>query len=89
MPRPKGSKNKKKSALVENVDEKLTSVQQEVERLTAELKSRKAELKKLMKAKAESDQAAAEKKAEEDKQRLIEAVSASGKTIEEVLALLK
>ena len=42
-----------------------------------------------MKEKAKADKAAAARKAEEDKARLLDAVAASGKTIEEVLELLK
>ena len=54
MPRPKGSKNKAK-AVIENVDEKIAAVEAEIAKLTADLKEKKTELKKLVKAKAEAD----------------------------------
>ena len=43
MPRPKGSKNKKaifESISLESVDEKISAVQAEIEKLTADLKAR-------------------------------------------------
>ncbi len=92
MPRPKGSKNKKKTEIILDpnaLDEQIKAAEAEIETLTAALKVKKAELKKLVKDKAEAEKTAAEKKAEEDKAKLLEAVAASGKSIEEVLELLK
>jgi len=92
MPRPKGSKNKKrsgKSLVVENFDERIAVVQAEIETMAGELKAKKAELKKVLKEKAKADRLAAAKKAEEEKARLLDAVAASGKTVDEILALLK
>lgn len=95
MPRPKGSKNKAKAVetaavtTVEDIDVKIASVEKEIEEANAVIKAKKAELKALVKAKAEAEKAAAEKKAEEDKARILEAVAASGKSIEEILELLK
>ena len=89
MPRPKGSKNKKVTAIVENVDEKIAALETDIEKLTAELKTKKAELKQLAKAKAEAEKAAAARKAEEDKKKLLAAVEQSGKSIDEILELLK
>lgn len=57
--------------------------------MTAELKAKKAELKKLEKAKIAAEEAAASAKAEEDRERLLTAIAASGKSIDEVLELLK
>lgn len=91
MPRPKGSKNKKSPAVVdtiENIDEKITTVESAIAALTEELKAKKAELKELTKAKAEAEKLAAEKKAEEDKARLMEAIAASGKSVDEIISLL-
>ena len=51
--------------------------------------AKKAELKALVKAKAESDKIAAAKKAEEDKAALLAAFEQSGKSIEEILDMLK
>ncbi len=87
MPRPKGSKNK--VTLPANIDEQIANVNAEIEELAGSLKAKKAELKKLMKDKVEADRIAAEKKAEEDRQRIIEAVEASGKTLDEILEMLK
>lgn len=88
MPRPKGSKNKAKS-VVENVDEKLVAVESEIVELAAALKAKKAELKKLKKAKLLADKAAEEKKAEEEKAAILEAIARSGKSMDEILDLLK
>ena len=87
MPRPKGSKNK--VTLPANIDEQIATVNAEIGNLTASLKQKKAELKKLMKDKAEADRIAAEKKAEEDKAKILAAVEASGKTVDEILEMLK
>ena len=92
MPRPKGSKNKKPADVIvvnEEVAGKIAAVEAEIADLGNQLKAKKNELKALMKEKAKADKAAAAKKAEEDKARLLDAVAASGKTIEEVLELLK
>lgn len=94
MPRPKGSKNKKKT-VVENVvsidtlNEQISAVEAEIEEITAALKAKKAELKKLVKARSAAEEQAAAQKAEEDKAKLLEAVAASGKSIDEVLEMLK
>ena len=88
MPRPKGSKNKAK-IIVENVDEKIAAVEAEIEELTAALKAKKADLKKLKKAKLQADKAAEEKKAEEDKIKLLDAIAQSGKSVDEILDMLK
>ena len=73
MPRPKGSKKK----LVLSVDERITAVTAEIESLQEQLKEKKVELKQL---KAEKE--------EEDQKRLFAAVVASGKSIDEVIALI-
>ena len=88
MPRPKGSKNKVKTIVMENADEKIAAVEQEIAELTDALKAKKAELKALVKAKAESDKIAAAKKAEADKAALFAAFEQSGKSVEEILKLL-
>ena len=63
---------------VVNVAERIEAVKAEIEKLTVDLKAKKAELKKL-----EPEQA------DEDKAKIIEAFLASGKTAEEVVAWLK
>ena len=89
MPRPKGSKNKKVLAGLENVEEQIAALEAEIAAVTADLKAKKANLKKLTKAKLEADKAAAARKAETDRQKLLEAVEKSGKSIDEILAMLK
>jgi len=88
MPRPKGSKNKK-LVIVENIDEKIAAAEKEIAELTDTLKTKKAYLKELIKAKAESAKIAAAKKAEEDKATILAAVEKSGKSVEEILEMLK
>ena len=94
MPRPKGSKNKKTLAAVSaqaatEIDSRIAAVEAEIEELSEKLKARKAELKTLAREKAKADAAAAAKKAEEDKTAILAAVEASGKSLDEILALLK
>ncbi len=88
MPRPRGSKNKKQT-IVDNIDEKIAAAEKEIAELTEKLKAKKAELKKLTKVKVENARIAAEKKAEEDKATILSAVEKSGKSVEEILELLK
>lgn len=83
MPRPKGSKNKKATAAiptitVEEIEQKIAAAEAEIEELGAQLKSRKAELKALVKEKEAAVAAAAEKKAEEDKKAILDAFQKSG-----------
>ncbi len=91
MPRPKGSKNKKTTVVietVENIDERIAATESAISTLTEELKAKKAELKELTKAKAAAEKLAAEKKAEEDKTKLLDAVAASGKSIDEIIDMI-
>lgn len=88
MPRPKGSKNRK-TPVAAAPDANVEAISKEIEELTAALKAKKAELKKALQAKAKAEKAAAAKQAAEDKARLLKAVAASGKTVDEVLELLK
>lgn len=60
------------------IDEKLEKIKADIEALNAEIKEKKAELKELEK-----------EKAEENKAKILAAVEESGKSIEEVLELLK
>ena len=97
MPRTKGSKNKKTAATntmeinisIESLDEQIKTTEAEIESMTAALKDKKTELKALLKKKDKAEKIAAEKKAEEEKARLLEAVAASGKSIDEILEMLK
>ena len=73
MPRTKGSKNK--STLT--VDERIAQVTAEIEALQGQVKEKKALLKKLN-----------DEKAEEDQKRLMAAVLASEKTVDEIIDMI-
>ena len=91
MPRTKGSKNKKTGVVIEtieNIDEKIAAAETAIAELTEALKAKKAERKQLIKAKAEAELVAAEKKAEEEKAKLLEAVAASGKSVAEIIEMI-
>lgn len=79
----------KKTIIPENIEEKIAEVEKELADLTTKAKAKKVELKKLVKAKEQALKVAAEKKAAEDKEKLMKAVADSGKTVEEVLEFLK
>ena len=74
MPRPKGSKNK--STLT--IDEQITQATARVEDLRVQLKAAEAELKKLETLRDE-----------EQMKTLMEAVAASGKSVSDVIAMVK
>ena len=75
MARTRGSKNKTAPA---SVEEKIRAVETEISRLQDELKTKKAERKKLL---AQQD--------EENQQKILAAVEKSGKSFDEVMAFLK
>ena len=92
MPRPKGSKNKKafeQMESIENIDERIAAAETAIASLSEELKAKKAELKRYQKMKEDAERIAAEKKVEEDRAAILAAVEASGKSVEEILELLK
>ena len=96
MPRPKGSKNKKTiqalatiATTVDSFDEQIAAVNKEIDELNAALKARKADLKKLTAKKLKAEKAAADRKLEEDKEKIFDAIKQSGKSAEEILALIK
>ena len=74
MPRPKGSKNK--STLT--IDEQITQAAARVEDLRVQLSEAEAELKKLETLRDE-----------EQMKTLMEAVAASGKSVADVIAMVK
>ena len=73
MARTKGSKNK---ATIK-IEEKIAAVMGQIEEKENELKALKADLKALQKEKAAAD-----------KKKILDAVEASGKSTEEILAML-
>ena len=88
---PRG--RRKNVEIIENIDEKITAVNNEIEDLKVQIKDKKQELKKLIKAKADNERIAAEKKAAEEKEKVIAAVTSAiekgEKTAEEILDYLK
>ena len=79
----------RKKIVYDNVDEKIKNVEAEIKSLSDELKVKRTERRKLLKAKAAADEIALAKKAEADKEKVVKAFMASGKSLEEVLELLK
>ena len=74
---------------IENIDERIAATEAAIASLSEELKAKKAELKRYQKMKEEAERIAAEKKVEEDRAAILAAVEASGKSVEEILELLK
>ena len=98
MPRTKGSKNRVKKSVVqevkdlqtvEGITDKIAEIEAEINELNASLKKKKLELKALQKAKVVAEKTAAKKKAEEDKAAILAAVEKSGKSVDEVLEFLQ
>ena len=87
---PRG--RKKKVEFIENIDERIAAVTNELEDLKVQIKGKKQELKNLIKAKADNERIAAEKKAAEEKEKVIAAVTSAiekgEKTVEEILDYL-
>ena len=75
MPRPKGAKNKPKEVIT--IAEQITKAEAHITEIEEQLKAAKTELKELRKAKKEEEQA-----------KVMEAIEASGKSLEEVLEML-
>ena len=69
-------RGKKKVALT--IDEQIEETKKQIDSITEELKEKKLELKNLETAKAD-----------EEKEKLISAIEASGKSYEEIMQLLK
>ena len=92
MPRPKGSKNKPKvetTLSVDQLNEQISATEAEITALTEQLKTKKAELKVLTKEREAAEKTAVEVKEAEQKAKLLEAVASSGKSIDEVIALIQ
>ena len=94
MPRPKGSKNKKKiivtaATSVEDINLQIVKLEAEIAELTIALKNKKAELKSLNKARIAAEKQADQMKQEAEKKKILEAVEKSGKSIDEILEMLK
>ena len=74
---------------VEAINEKIVALEADIEKINADLKAKKSELKALAKDKEAAIKAAAERKVEEEKVAILDAVKSSGKTVEEILDFLK
>ena len=77
----------------ESIDEKITRLTAEIDKMTVTLKEKKKELKKAIKDKTDEEKRIAEKAAEEEKAKIIDAVqnavSSGEKTLDEILEFLK
>lgn len=102
MPRKKGSKNAPKTVQKktvaketkhllspENIDDKIVEMNSEIKDLNGKIKEKKLQLKALEKAKAVAEKEAAKKKAEADREALLAAIEASGKSVDEIMQMLK
>lgn len=74
MARPKGSKNKKENAAL---SDQILALEAEIESLQAQVTDKKNQIRNLRKAEKE-----------EEKKRLLEAIEKSGKSVDEILAIL-
>ena len=74
MARPKGSKNKKENAAL---SDQILALEAEIESLQAQVTDKKNQIRNLRKAEKE-----------EEKKRLFEAIEKSGKSVDEILAIL-
>lgn len=74
MARPKGSKNKKENAAL---SDQILALEEEIESLQAQVTDKKNQIRNLRKAEKE-----------EEKKRLLEAIEKSGKSVDEILAML-
>lgn len=104
MPRLKGTRNRRTDgaailqgtlsseeilAKIEAIDSSIAATEDQIEELGAELKEKKADLKELKKTRVEAEKQLARRKAQEDRERLLEAVAASGKSVDEILSMLQ
>ncbi len=85
---------------IESFDEQIALLNTEINELNASLKAKKADLKKLtakklkaLKAEAErkleEEKAAAARQLEQDKEKILAAIKESGKSVEEIIEMLK
>jgi predicted RNase H-like nuclease (RuvC/YqgF family) len=94
MARPKGSKNKKTIMAAATsspaaIQAQIEAITEEIASLTASIKEKKAHLKKLQKEIILAEKAAEMMKAEKDKAAIMAAIEASGKSVDEILEMLK
>lgn len=88
----KGSKNKKTVEAVPIITEEIrimiSTAKGKLAQLNEVVKSTKDEIKELKKKLVETEAAEAGAKAEADKQRILEAIAASGKSVKEIIELI-
>lgn len=68
---------------------KAAKVYEKVQKLEADLKAARAELKSAYAEQVKAEKAAAQKELKENRERLLKAIEESGKTPDEIIALLK
>lgn len=84
----KGIKRIAKATLT-NIDELIQISKDKISNLNDQLKTEKATLRKLEKEKIIQDKVVAEQKEKEAVKKLMETMKAAGKTVEDVVALIK
>ena len=93
MARTKGSRNKKTSEVVvvtaESIREQINTLEEKLADLAEQTKATKAEIKDLKKQLVAAEEAEAAAQAEADKEAVLAAFLASGKSAAEVIELLK
>ena len=72
-----------------NYTGKAAKVYEKVQKLEADLKAARAELKSAYAEQVKAEKAAAQKELKENRARLLKAIEESGKTPDEIIALLK
>ena len=79
--------------VIADLDEKINSVQQEIDQLTEAINVKKTELKALQKEKSKAEKILEKeneiRKAAEEKEQILEALVKSNKSLDDILAFLK
>lgn len=76
-------------AKIEAINSSIAAAEDQIEELGIELREKKAELKALKKTRTEAEAYLAERKAQEDQMKILDAVASSGKSVDEILAMLR
>ena len=87
---PRGRRKKVETQFtVDQIREALSAAEASLDELTAAVKEKKKEIRKLNKDLIAAEAAEAAAKAEADKEKILAAVKESGKSVEEILEFLK
>ena len=87
---PRGRKKKEPvTVTAEEIREQINTLEEKLADLAEQTKATKAEIKDLKKQLVAAEAAEAAAQAEADKERILEAVKNSGKSVDEIIELLK